>query len=51
MGSGFLTENDTLAWNNVRELSKVFEPEDNLPRFATESHLLNNDVKNKLRRE
>ena len=51
MGSGFLTENDTLAWNNVRELSKVFEPEDDLLRFVIESHLLNNSVKNKQRRD
>lgn len=49
LGTGFLAKNDTLAWNSVREPSKGFEPEDNLPRFVIESHLLNNGVKDKPR--
>lgn len=49
LGSGFLKKNDTLAWNNVRETSKGFETEDDLPRFVIESHLLNNGVTDKLR--
>ena len=46
--SRLLTKSDTLAWTSVREPSKGFEPEENLHRFAIESHLLNNSVKDKL---
>lgn len=47
----WIPDNDTLPLNSVREPSKGFELEDNLPRFVMESHLLNNSVKNKLRSE